>query len=128
MKDETCKQFTHVMTVTNRGSNQVILNPCWWKDKAPVVTSQFLHEVVRHRGLLSSIVSDMDTKFTGVFRIYLCNLMEVKTRMTSPFHAQANGAAERISQTMEQTMKNEKVLRTVVLAKQQQPNVGPIPN
>ena len=48
--------------------------------------------------------------------------------MTSPFHAQANGAAERISQTMEQTMKNEKVLRTVVLAKQQQPNVGPTPN
>ena len=46
--------------------------------------------------------------------------MEVKARMTSPFRAQANGAAERTNQTMKQ------VLRTVVLAKQQEPNVVPI--
>ena len=38
--------------------------------------------------------------------------------MISPFHAQANSAAERTNQTMKQA------LRTVVLAKQQQPNVG----
>ena len=44
--------------------------------------------------------------------------MEFKARMASPFHAQVNGAAERTNQTMKQ------VLRTVVLAKQQEPNVG----
>ena len=48
--------------------------------------------------------------------------MGVKTRMTSPFHAQANGAAERTNQRMKQ------VMRTVVLAKQHDPNVGPTPN
>ena len=64
VKDETGKKFNHVLTVTDLGSKQVILIPCWWKDKAPVVASQFLHEGVRHRGLLSGIVSDRDTKFT----------------------------------------------------------------
>ena len=48
--------------------------------------------------------------------------MEVKARMTSPFHAQANGAAEKTNQTLKQ------VLRTVVMAKQQEPTVGPTPN
>ena len=38
--------------------------------------------------------------------------------MTSPFHPQANGAAERTNHTMKQ------VLRTIVLAKLQQPSVA----
>ena len=33
VKDETDKKFNQVLTVTDRGSNQVILIPCWWKDK-----------------------------------------------------------------------------------------------
>ena len=45
--------------------------------------------------------------------------MDVKARMTSPFHSQENGAAERTNQTMKQ------VLMTVALAKYQQQNVGP---
>ena len=48
--------------------------------------------------------------------------MDVKARMTSPFHSQENGAAERTNQTMKQ------VLMTVVLAKHQEANVGPTPN
>ena len=48
--------------------------------------------------------------------------MKVKARMTSPFQAQANGVAERTNHAMKQ------VLSTVVLAKQQQPNVGPTTN
>ena len=107
------KKFNQVLTVTDRASNQVILIPCWWKDKAPQVADLFLHEVVRHRGLPSSIVSDRDTKFTSTFWKALCQLMEIKTRMTSTFHAQSNGAAERTNQTMKQ------VLRTIVLSKMQ---------
>ena len=108
------KKFNHVLTVTDSGSKQVILIPCWWNDTAPQVAEQFLHEVVRHRGLLSSIVSDKDTKFTSVFWKSLCDLLEIKMRMTSPFHPQVNGAAELIIKTMNQ------VLRTIVIAKIQE--------
>ena len=122
VKDASGKKFNQVLTVTDRGSKQVILIPCWWKDKAPQVADQFLHEVVRHRGLPSSIVSDRDTKFTSAFWKSLCHLMEIKTRMTSPFHPQANGAAERTNQTMKQ------VLQTIVLAKLQEFRDGTFPN
>ena len=59
----------------------------------------------------SSIVSGRDTKFTSAFWKSLCDLIEIKMRMTSRFHPQANGAAERTNQTMKQ------VLRTIVVAK-----------
>ena len=121
VKDETGQKVNQVLTVNDRGSKQIILIPCWWKDKASVVASQFLHEVVR-TVLPSTIVSDRDTKFTSVFRGSLCHLMDVKAIMTSPFHAQANGAAEKTNHTMKQ------VLRTVAMAKQQQTNVGRTPN
>ena len=90
--------------------------------QGPQVADQFLHDVVRHRGLPSSIVSDRDTKFSSAFWKFLCHLMEIKTHMTSPFHPQANGAAERTNQTMKQ------VLRTIALAKLQEVRDGSFPN
>ena len=103
-----------MLTVTDRASKQVILIPCWWTETAPQVAEAFLSHVVRERGLPASIISDRDVKFTSRFLRALCELMEIKTRMTSPFHPQANGAAERTNQTMKQ------VLLTIVLAKLQQ--------
>ena len=86
IKYASWNKFHQVLTVTDSGSKKVILIPCLWKHTAPQVSEQFLHEVVRHRGLPSSIVSDRDTKFTSVFWKYLRDLMEIKMRMTSPFH------------------------------------------
>ena len=43
-------------------------------------------------------------------------------RMTSPFHPQTNGAAERTNQTMKQ------VLRTIVIAKMQEASEAASPN
>ena len=78
--------------------------------------------MVGHRGLPSSIVSDRDTKFTSVFWKSLCDLMMMKMRMTSPYHPQANGAAERPNQTMKQ------VLRTIGLAKMLEASEAASPN
>ena len=118
IKDDNGKKFNQVLTVTDRASKQVKLIPCWWEETAPQVAEVFLQHVVRERGLPASIISDRDVKFTSRFWQALCELMEIKTRMTSPFHPQANGAAERTNQTMKQ------VLRTIVLAKLQQPSAA----
>ena len=56
-------------------------------------------------------VSDRYTRFTSVLWKSLCDIMEIKMRMTYTFHPQANGAAERTNQTLKQ------VLRTIVLTK-----------
>ena len=89
VKDENGKKINQVLTVTDRASKQVILIPCWWKDRAPHVAEAFLRHVVRERGLPSSIVSDWDVKFTSRFWKALCESMEIKTRMTYLFHPQA---------------------------------------
>ena len=51
IKDASGKKFNQVLTVTDRGSKQVILIPCWCNDTAPQVADQFLNELVRHCGL-----------------------------------------------------------------------------
>ncbi len=67
IKEASWKKFNQVLTVTDRSFKQVILIRCLWKDTAPQVAKQFLHEVVRHPGLHSSIASDSGTKCTSVF-------------------------------------------------------------
>ena len=122
VNDEAGKKFNQVLTVTDRGSKQVILIPCWRKDYAPVVASQFLHEVVRHRDPPSSIISGRDVNNTSVFWKSMCHHMDIKAIMTSHLHPQANVAAERYNQPMKQ------VPRTIVLSKQQQPDNWQISN
>ena len=105
------RKFDQVLTVTDRASKHVILIPCNAEQTATQLAEVFLHEVVRHRGLPSSIISDRDNRFRSEFLESLCLLMGIKRRMSSPFHPQTNGQAERTNQTMKQ------VLRTMVLAK-----------
>ena len=105
------RKFDQVLTVTDRASKQVILIPCNAEQTATQLAEVFLHEVVRHRGLPSSIISDRDNRFRSEFWESLCLVMGIKRRMSSPFHPQTNGQAERTNKTMKQ------VLRTMVLAK-----------
>ena len=67
IKDDNGKKFNQVLTVTDRASKQVILIPCWWKDRAPQVAEAFLRHVVRERGLPSSIISNRVVKFISRF-------------------------------------------------------------
>ena len=91
--DASGKVFNQVLTITDRSSKQVLLVPCRDTDNARDTSEHFIHEVVRHRGLPSSIVSDRDTKFTCQFWQALCQMMEVKHRLTSHFYPQINGQA-----------------------------------
>jgi hypothetical protein len=77
---------------------------------SPELADVFLHEVVRHRGLPSSIVSDRDAKFMCSFWSNLCAAMEIKQRPSAPFHPQTNGQSERTNQTLKQ------ILRTLSIA------------
>ena len=112
VKDTSGKIFEQVLTITNSSFNHFLLVPCRDTDNARHTAELFLHEVTRYRGLLSSIVSDRDTKFTCQFWKALCQMMEVRYRLTSPFHPHTNGRAERTNQTMKQ------VLRTMAMQQQ----------
>jgi len=65
----------------------------------------FINHVVRLHGIPRSIVCDRDTKFLGNLWQAVMDRLGIKIRMTSGFHPQANGQAERTNQTLRQYLR-----------------------
>ena len=72
-----------------------------------------LTHVFRYHGFPTSIHSDRDSKLTSDFWSELCRRLHIKHRISSAYHPQSNGQAERTVQTTKQ------LLRIVTLLSQQ---------
>ena len=57
--------------------------------------------VVRHQGLPDSIVTDRGSLFTSKFWSSLCYFLGIKRRLSTAFHPQTDGQAERQNSTIE---------------------------
>jgi len=64
-------------------------------------TNTFLKEIWKLHGLPSEIVSDIDTKFLGVFWESLCKALGIKRRMSTAYHPQKDGQTERTKQVLQ---------------------------
>jgi transposase InsO family protein len=67
--------------------------------------SAFIAGYVRSRGLPVSIVSDRDTRFTSSFWQSLCTQLGIKLRMSTAYHPQSDGQAEKANATLETFLK-----------------------
>jgi len=65
----------------------------------------FIKGYVRSRGLPISIVSDRDTRFTSTFWQSLCSQLGIKLRMSTAYHPQSDGQAEKANATLETFLK-----------------------
>jgi len=65
----------------------------------------FIDSYVRNRGLPLSIVSDRDTRFTSSFWQSLCSQLGIKLRMSTAYHPQSDGQAEKANATLETFLK-----------------------
>ena len=68
-------------------------------------TTAFIDGYVRSQGLPVSIVSDRDTPFTSSFRQSLCSQLGIKLRMSTAYHSQFDGQAEKANATLETFLK-----------------------
>ena len=57
--------------------------------------------VVRHHGLLNTIVTNKGLLFTSKFWSSLCYFLDIKWRLSSTFHPQTNGQIEKQNSIME---------------------------
>lgn len=74
-----------IMTVVDRFSKMSIFIPL--KDTDAVsVADAFFHKVVSHFGLPMVIISDRDTRFTGLFWRTLMKLMGTNLQFSTAFH------------------------------------------
>ena len=65
----------------------------------------FFQHVFRLHGLPDDIVSDRGSQFTSLFWQRLCQLLKVKSNMSTAFHPQTDGQTERMNQSVEQFLR-----------------------
>ena len=74
--------------------------------KATDLVRIFLKEVWRFHGLPSNIVSDRNSRLTSTFWSSLVEALDIRLKMSSPFHPQTDGQTERVNQTLECYLQN----------------------
>ena len=66
----------------------------------------YIREIVRLHGILVSIVSDRDPRFTSHFWRSLQEALGTQLRFSIAFHPQTDGQSERTIQTLEDMMRS----------------------
>ena len=93
------------MTVSDRVSKQVHLVPLNFKgSSAEAVARLYVDNVWRLHGMPMKMYSDRDSRFTSAFWKEVSRLTGMMSGMTTAYHPQGNGGAERPNQTMEQIL------------------------
>ena len=88
--------YNYLWVVVCRLTSQVHLVPVKTTTNALELAYEFLKEIVRLHGLPKSIVSDRDSKFTSKFWMELHRILGVRLKMTTAFHPEGDGQAERM--------------------------------
>ena len=62
----------------------------------------FLHNIWKHHGLPSTVISDRGPQFASRFWKALCECFGIERRLSTGFHPQTDGQTERFNATMEE--------------------------
>ena len=68
---------------------------------APDLAEVIIDGVVRHHGLLDSIVTNRGSLFTSKFWLWLCYFLGIKRKLSTAFHPQMDGQTERQTSIIE---------------------------
>ena len=88
------KGFNYVLLVICRMMCMVHIIPTCTDVTAKQVAELYVREIVRLHGILESIISDRDTKFTSQFWMELSCLLGQWLLMSSSHHLQTDGSSE----------------------------------
>ena len=65
----------------------------------------YARHVFPHYGIPRWIISDRDVRFTSAFTTELCRILKIKQNLSSAYHPQTDGLAERTNQWVEQYLR-----------------------
>jgi len=93
--------ITQIMVVIDRFTKMAHFIGLHENATAKDVADTFLREVWKLHGLPTEIISDMDAKLAVEFWESWCKMLGVKRRMSTAYHPQTDGQAERTNQVLE---------------------------
>ena len=99
-------QYDGIMNVVDMFSKRLIPIPVWEASKAEVMAEQFYRSVVCNRGVMMSMVSDRDSRFTNDFWRKLWALHHTTLKMTPAYTPQADGQTERMNRLLQEIMRS----------------------
>ena len=100
--------FNAILMVIDRLSKLRHYIPCTTEEEgtsAKALALLFLQYVWKHHGLPDTIVSDRGTQFVSKFWTALCEILDIKAKLSTAFHPQTDGQSEIANQEMERYLR-----------------------
>jgi len=102
---QTINGHTAILTVVDRLSKTAIFAPTTMTVDAPGLARLFFDHVFRRFGMPTAIVSDRDPRFISNFWQTLMSHLGTSLKMSTAFHPQTDGLAERANRTIEEMLR-----------------------
>lgn len=97
--------FNSVLVVVDRLTKMSIFIPTHNTIDAPGVAQLFLRHVFSKHGTPADIVSDRGKHFISRFWSSLCDLLHIKSNLSTAYHPETDGQTERVNQILEQYLR-----------------------
>jgi hypothetical protein len=94
-----------IWVVIDRLTKSAHFIPIKITDPVPKLAELYIREIVRLHGILASIVSDRDARFTSRFWQCLQDEMGTKLTLSTAYHPQTDGQSERTIQILEDMLR-----------------------
>lgn len=102
---QTGVEYDSILTITDRMTKYAYFIPFIEATTAPETAYVILRTVIANHGLPKEWITDRDPKFTSHFWTTLMEKLGVQKKMSTAYHPQTDGQAERMNQTVEQYLR-----------------------
>ncbi|MBW0582575.1 hypothetical protein O181_122290, partial [Austropuccinia psidii MF-1] len=100
------RSYNACLVLVDRYSKTPMFVPCHKDDTAMDTAIMIWNKVISHTGLFQNIISDRDPKFTLALWTNLHNLFGTELSLSTAYHPQTDGLAERMIQTLEDMIRS----------------------
>jgi len=97
--------FNSILVIVDRFTKMARFIPTVTTIDSPALATIFLREIFSRHGVPADIVSDRGKHFISHFWSSLCDLLHIKSNLSTAYHPETDGQTERLNQILEQYLR-----------------------